>query len=225
MTIGIFTAVDTEASSFISSCAAEKTFKGSFAFYTFKLGRHDAVLCCPPSVGEIAASAACQLLITEYKADVIFNFGVVGALTERTSLFSSVLVKDVVHYGMDTSEIDHVPVGKYECFDGIAVECDTNLIERALQIVDLPLARCASADKFVADPKQKFALNQNFGAEICDMESAGVLFTCKFNGVPCLMVKCVSDSLIGGANEYEQNCIKAANNFFALAARIADGLD
>ncbi len=84
MTIGIFTAVDTEASSFISSCAAEKTFKGSFAFYTFKLGRHDAVLCCPPSVGEIAASAACQLLITEYKADVIFNFGVVGALTERT---------------------------------------------------------------------------------------------------------------------------------------------
>lgn len=126
---------------------------------------------------------------------------------------------------MDTSEIDHVPVGKYECFDGIAVECDTNLIERALQIVDLPLARCASADKFVADPKQKSALNQNFGAEICDMESAGVLFTCKFNGVPCLMVKCVSDSLIGGANEYEQNCIKAANNFFALAARIADGLD
>ncbi len=135
------------------------------------------------------------------------------------------MVKDVVHYGMDTSEIDHVPVGKYECFDGIAVECDTNLIERALQIVDLPLARCASADKFVADPKQKSALNQNFGAEICDMESAGVLFTCKFNGVPCLMVKCVSDSLIGGANEYEQNCIKAANNFFALAARIADGLD
>ena len=77
----------------------------------------------------------------------------------------------------------------------------------------------------MADPKQKSALNQNFGAEICDMESAGVLFTCKFNGVPCLMVKCVSDSLIGGANEYEQNCIKAANNFFALAARIADGLD
>ena len=126
------------------------------------------------------------------------------------------MVKDVVHYGMDTSEIDHVPIGKYECFDGIAVECDTNLIERVLQIVDLPLARCASADKFVADPKQKSALNSDFGAEICDMESAGVLFTCKFNGVPCLMVKCVSDSLIGGANEYEKKLHKGGKQLFCI---------
>ena len=122
MKIGIFTAVDTEALSFVSA-GAVKEVNGAFTVYFFKLGSHDAVLCCPPSVGEIAAAAACQLLITEYKVDVIFNFGVVGALTENTSLFSTVLVKDVVHYDMDTSQIDPFPVGRYECFDDVAVPC------------------------------------------------------------------------------------------------------
>lgn len=219
MTIGIFTAVDTEAQSFINA-GAVKEADGAFTIYRMPICGHNAVLCCPPTVGEIAASAACQLLITKYKADVIFNFGVVGALTEQSSLFSTVLVKDVVHYDMDTSEIDHVPVGKYECFDDVAVECDSSLIERALQVVDLPLTRCASADKFVSDPAQKSFLNKSFGADICDMESAGVLFTCKFNNVPCLMVKCISDSLFGGSGEYEQNSVKAAEGFMSLANAI-----
>lgn len=219
MTIGIFTAVDTEAQSFVNAGAVKET-DGAFTIYRMPISGHDAVLCCPPSVGEIAASAACQLLITKYKAEVIFNFGVVGALTERTSLFSTVLVKNVVHYDMDTSEIDHVPVGKYECFEDIVVECDKNLINQALKVVSLPVVTCASADKFIADPMQKKFLNKSFGAEICDMESAGILFTCKFNSVPCLMVKCVSDSLFGGSGEYEANSIKAAEGFMSLASAI-----
>lgn len=223
MTIGIFTAVDTEAQSFIDA-GAVKEADGAFAFYRMPICGHDAVLCCPPTVGEIAASAACQLLITKYGADVIFNFGVVGALTEQSSLLSAVLVDSVVHYDMDTSSIDNVPAGKYECFDDVAVPCDRGLLTSALSVVDLPVVTCASADKFVADPEQKKRLNAQFGAQICDMESAGVLFTCKFNNVPCLMVKCVSDSLFGGSGEYEQNAVKAAENFMSLATAICANL-
>lgn len=223
MKIGIFTAVDTEALSFVSA-GAVKEANGAFTVYSLKLGSHDAVLCCPPYVGEIAAAAACQLLITEYKVDVIFNFGVVGALTEQTSLFSAVLVGGVAHYDMDTSEIDPLPVGCYGCFGDVVVSCDKTLLDKALRVVNLPVVTCASADKFVSDPVRKTVLNANFGAQICDMESAGILFTCKFNGIPCLMVKCVSDSLTGGANEYEQNSVRAAESFFRLAAAIADAL-
>ena len=35
--------------------------------------------------GEIAASSAAQFLISEYKVDLIVNFGVVGGLTEEMS--------------------------------------------------------------------------------------------------------------------------------------------
>lgn len=212
--------MEKEARSFLKDGVYTKMTVGAFDIYRFTLSGHNAVLCCPPSVGEIAAAAACQLLISQFKVDVIFNFGVVGALTEQSSLLSSVLVKSVVHYDMDTSVIDKVPQGRYRCFDDILVECDKELIEKALSVVNMPVVTCASADKFVADPAQKASLATEFGADICDMESAGILFTCKFNNVPCLMVKCISDSLFGGCGEYSQNSVKAAEGFMMLASKI-----
>lgn len=221
MRIGIFTAMDKEARSFIKDGTCFQTTYGGFKLYEFKLEGHSAVLCCPPSVGEIAGAAACQLLISRFNVDVIFNFGVVGALTEQSSLLSTVLVKSVVHYDMDVSQIDkRATVGRYGCFDDVKVNCDEQLINKALGVVNFPVVTCASADKFVADSTQKAFLATTFGAQICDMESAGVLFTCKFNNVPCLMVKCISDSLFGGSGEYEQNSVKAAEGFMSLASAI-----
>ena len=223
MKIGIFTAMKKEATSFLQGDVTLEVV-GGFSIYQFALGKHTAVLCCPPSVGEIAASAACQLLITKYKVDAVLNFGVVGALTPKASVQSFVYVGDVVHYDMDTSEVDGCPVGFYGCFDDVAVKCDEALIAKAQQVNALPVVRCASADKFVDKQQAKTALNHDFGAEICDMESAGILFACKFNNVPCLLVKCISDSLVGGYEEYCNNVQAACQGFFQFAQALADNL-
>ena len=223
MTIGIFTAMEKEAASFLQGDVAKEVV-GGFTVYQFALGKHSAVLCCPPSVGEIAASAACQLLITKYGVDCIINFGVVGALTPKASVQSFVYVKDVVHYDMDTSAADKTPVGFYGCFDDVAVKCDEVLLSKAIAVNNLPLVRCASADKFVDTVEQKTALNRNFGGEICDMESAGILFACRFNNVPCLLVKCISDSLTGGYGEYCDNVLHACRGFFAFAEQLVNSL-
>lgn len=220
MKIGIFTAMEKEAVSFLDN--ATKTMDGSFAIYTFQLGNHDAVLCVPATVGEIAASASCQLLISKYNVDLILNFGVVGALTEQMSVCSTVLVKDVVHYDMDVSAIDNIPVGRYGCFDDVAVPTDAKLLAKALELKDMPVVRCASADKFVDDAQAKSALNTNFGADICDMESAGILFACRFNNVPCLLVKCISDSLFGGYAEYRLTTSQVTKGFLDLATKIVE---
>ena len=55
--------------------------------------------------GEIFASMAAQLLISTYKIDMLFNFGVVGGLNESMALEKMCVVKEVVHYEFDTSEI------------------------------------------------------------------------------------------------------------------------
>ena len=154
--------------------------------------------------------------------DLILNFGVVGALTEQMSVCSTVLVKDVVHYDMDTSAIDNIPVGRYGCFEDIAVATDAKLLAKALEIQDMPVVRCASADKFVDDAQAKSALNTNFGADICDMESAGILFACRFNNVPCLLVKCISDSLFGGHAEYRLTTSQVTKGFLDLATKIVE---
>ncbi len=223
MTIGIFTAMQKEATSFLSDgTVAEKV--GDFSFYRFKLGRNDAVLCCPPYVGEIAAASATQLLITRFNSNIVLNFGVVGALTADISLREFVYVRDVVHYDMDTSVVDGEPAGRYGCFDDIAVKTNEFLLNKALAVKALPLVRCASADKFVDGAEQKAALRDQFGADICDMESAGVLFTCNFNRVPCILIKCISDSLGGGYGEYKLTVHDACKDFFNFAAKISEVL-
>ena len=224
MKIGIFTAMEKEAVSFLKP-DTHKIQVGGFSVYKLKLGKHDAYLCCPPTVGEIGAAAACQLLISQFHVDIILNFGVVGALNKNTSLLSTVYVESVVHYGMDLSEVDNIPVGRYGCFDDVAVQCDKLLLSVALSVAQLPCVRCASADKFVDRAEEKTALNTQFAADICDMESAGILFTCKFNNIPCLLVKTVSDSLSGGYTEYVQNVQNATHGFFQFAEKLAAALD
>ena len=223
MTIGIFTAMQKEAASFLSDdVVAERV--GDFVFYLFDLGKNKAVLCCPPYVGEIAAAAATQLLITAFHVDMVFNFGVVGALTESIACKDFVYVRDVVHYDMDTSVIDDEPIGRYACFDGVAVKANEFLLNKAIAVKPYPLARCASADKFVDGVDRKLYLRNQFDADICDMESAGVLFVCNFNHIPCLLVKRVSDSLGGGYGEYRRTVHDACRDFWALATAISDNL-
>lgn len=223
MKIGIFTAMKKEARSFLQGDVAHCVV-GAFNVYTFKLGSHDAVLCCSPSIGEIAASAACQMLISQMHVDVILNFGIVGALSPQVELLSTVYVGSVVHYAMDVSQIDNLPVGRYAFFDDVAVPCDETLLSKALLAQKLPVVRCASADAFVGSTRQKAALSKDFGAQVCDMEAAGILFACKFNNVPCLLVKCVSDSLTDNLGNYEQNALRATKDFFDFAKTLADVL-
>lgn len=224
MKIGIFTAMQKEAASFLQG-EFTQTKDGDFDVYFFKLANSDAVLCCPPSVGEIAAAAACQLLITKYQVDCIINFGVVGALTQSVALADFVLVGDVVHYDMDTSQVDNRPKAYYEYFDSISVACSQELLAKAKSIANYPVVRCASADKFVGNADEKTVLNKDYGADICDMESAGILFTCKFNNVPCLMIKCISDSLFGSHDEYFANVYRITNGFFDMARKLVQGLE
>lgn len=54
-------------------------------------------------------------------------------------------------------------------------------------------------------------LHQQFGADICEMEAAGILYVCKKNEVPCLMIKMVSDGITGGAEEYTKNVEETAD--------------
>ena len=77
---------------------------------------------------------------------------------------------------------------------------------------------CASGDKFIADPAKKAELNSQFGAKICEMEAAGIVLICNRNNVPCLLIKSVSDSIEGGAEEFRNTINEAA----AMCLDIAD---
>ena len=199
--IGMVVALEKELKAFLEKQTVEikEEKSGAFSVIEFTLGKNE-VICVKSGVGEIFAAAATQYLITAYKPDIIINFGVCGSLTKSLGLEKVALIKGVVHYAFDTSAVDNVEAGRYEQFDDVVIKTDENLLAKAMKAAgeDLPCVICASADKFVADQDEKTYLKNTFGASVCEMESAGVLITCRNAGVPCLIIKAVSDGE-GGA--------------------------
>ncbi|MBR6322295.1 MAG: 5'-methylthioadenosine/S-adenosylhomocysteine nucleosidase [Lachnospiraceae bacterium] len=170
-------------------------------------------------VGEISAAACTQLLISVYGAEMILNFGVVGGLTEEMSKTTACVVEKVVHYDFDCEAIDGTAVGQYAGFPDVYIPTDERLRAAALRIApELKQVICASGDKFVADREKKEALHERFGADICEMESAGIALTSFRNKVPCLLIKTVSDGISGGAEEYLSEVRKTS----AVCLSVAD---
>ena len=154
-------------------------------------------------IGEIAAAAATQYLITAYGTDIILNFGVCGKLNPELKVLQTVAVSSVVHYQFDLSAIDNVPVGYYEEYKGINIPTAKHLLDIAL-LVDSNLnpAVCASGDKFIDKKEDRQRLFREFNADVCEMEAAGVLLTCNRNNTPCLIIKSISDDEAMGYNEF-----------------------
>ena len=122
------------------------------------------------------------------------------------------VIEKCVHYDFDASPfIKDVLPGQYMQFPDVYIPADEKLLKKALSTVPtLKPVICASADKFIADPDMKRKLHETYNADICEMESAGILLTCHRNGVPALCLKAVSDSVEGGEKEFAAMVHEAA---------------
>jgi len=172
-------------------------------------------------VGEIAAASETQLLISLYHVDLIVNYGVVGALTEEIGLAQNCIIERVVHYDMDTSAVDNCEVGRYLEYPDIYIPVNREVFEKAREICpEITPVTCCSADKFVGDPEKKRALAAMYHADICEMESAGILLTANRNHVPALFIKSISDSVNGGAEEFTREVMTTSRVCLEVTDRI-----
>lgn len=213
MNIGMIVAMPQELSSFLEECGEmlETEHLHGYEVMKYKIGIH-TLFVVGSGAGEIAASASAQMLISRYDVDTIVNFGVVGGLTPKMALENTVVVDRVVHYDYDASPFmtDLVPA-QYPEYDSIYIETDRNLLNLALEVVpELHKVTCASADKFIEGPEAKKELHEKYGADICEMEAAGILLTCNRNKIPALFIKAVSDSAEGGAEQFGEMIEKAS---------------
>ena len=222
--IGMIVAVemDAELSRFGSPKGEEK--RGGFTVYRYENETYE--LCVVSSgAGEIAAAAAAELLITGYGVSLIVNFGVVGGLTEEMTMARTVVVERVVHTDFDTSDWDGCERGRYLAYPTRYVPADPELVRKAREAApELVPVTCASADKFVAGAEKKRALHAEFAADICEMEAAGILLTANRAGVPCLLIKAVSDGITGGAEEFEREIRHSSEVCLEVTDRIIRSL-
>lgn len=175
--------------------------------------------------GEIAAAAGTQCLISEFGVDMILNFGAVGALTEEIKTAELCVVEKVIHYDFDTTNWLDLPRGQYPDRPSPYVPTDAELLNKAIEVCpSLMKVTCASADKFVDAAEDKSRLHELYGGDICEMEAAGVVLTCTRNKVPCLLIKAVSDSLVGGGKEFLTELNRVSIICFDVVDKIVQSL-
>ena len=174
-------------------------------FHTFSAGQNTVVL-AECGIGETRAAAATALLIAYFQVDEILNYGYVGALSKNLPLNAVCAVESVVHTDVDIRAFG-LALGQYDGRDAVAFYPSASLTKAVG--VNLPLKRLASADKFVSEGEKKNALRETFGADICDMEGAGVASVCDRAGVPYALLKLVSDGVEEDCTEeYMKNSVR-----------------
>lgn len=226
MKIGMIVAIPREVDALFKSCGAPAGVDEApgYTVWRYTLSGHD-VFVTGSGAGELSAASSTQYLITRYGVEMLVNFGVVGGLTEEMALHRTVAVKKAVHYDYDVTAIDPVVIGQYPGYTDAFIPADEKLLALALEAApELKAVICASADKFVAEPDAKRELNRLFGAEICEMEAAGILLTARRNGVPALLIKGVSDSVTGGAEEFGEMVREASRATVEILLKILEKL-
>ncbi len=222
MRIGMLIAV--EVAAFISTYAGQyqKEVVSGFDVYVVKAEGME-IFAIHSGAGQVFAAAATMLLVDRFKVELIVNYGVVGGLTTAVETYDKCIVDKVVHYNFDTSEVDHCEVGRHLEYDSIYMPTDQKLLALALSIDDgLRVVTCASGDKFVGSAAEKAAINRQFGADICEMEAAAIVMIADRAKVPCLLIKTVSDSIVGGPAEFRDTVQSSSKLCLDIVKKILD---
>ena len=204
MKIGMIVAIPEEIDALFRTCGSPvgTDSASGYTVYCYEIGAH-TVYVAGSGAGEVAASATTQYLITKYGVTLLVNFGVCGGLTEEMGLQRTVVVEKAVHYDYDASPFDGSTPGQYPGYPDVYIPADAALLKLACSTEPtLKPVICASGDKFIENRNFKAELHHRFGAEICEMEAAGILLTAARNKVPTLLIKGVSDSVGGDAAEF-----------------------
>ena len=194
MKIGFVVAMSKEMQVFLRALDGEPSLDkvGGFSVYSYKAGDNTLYM-VDSGVGEISSSNATFMLYQVYGVDIVINFGVCGSLNSKLNIADIVYGGSVYHFDRDTSSLDGVEIGYYTEFGERFLSVDGALLDKALSIYKAPVVRVASSEKFVADSALKARL-VGVGADVCEMESAGVLVTAKRLNIPCLIIKAISDN-------------------------------
>ena len=224
MKIGIIIAIERELKSFLTNGSEiEQIPVGRKTVYRTQLAGHE-VLAMLSGYGEIDAAAATQLLITWGGCQVILNFGVTGALDPALRVEDLFIVRRVCHYDFDVSPIDPVKKHQYAEFPDEFIPLDDALLKQAKSLLPaLREATVASGDRFVEARADKESLRA-LGCDICDMEIAAIARVCALNGIPCLSVKCISDTYDGTGADFVKNVTASAQKAFDVLLRLLEGL-
>ena len=154
-------------------------------------------------IGKVNAAICTSVLISHFKIDELIFCGVAGGLKDL-AIGDLVVVSKTCQHDVDISAFGHklgfIPESK-------GVFCQTSaklneIAKEAARALDLePKSEiAASGDQFISNSDKKAFIVKEFGAKVCDMESASIALVCSEFGIECCILRSISDDGDNDAN-------------------------
>ena len=198
--IGIIGAMQAEVDGLIRAIDHPRTdIAGGFCFTAGYIGESEVVVVrC--GVGKVNAALCAQTMILTYHPEAIINTGVAGSLSKKLDILDVAVATDAVQHDYDTSGLGE-PNGALSINGELVtyLPCDDGWRQRLLAAAEqvgvrgVP-ARIASGDQFISRREDKTRIVSQFEADACEMEGASIAQAAYIAGVPCAILRAISDS-------------------------------
>ena len=210
MNIGIIGAMKEELDVILSEITIKK--EESKAGMNFKMGKfgNNEIVLVVCGIGKVNAAICTQILIDDFKINLVINVGVAGGLGENIKPGDIVIADNLVQHDMDTSFFGDKK-GQIPRLNTFDFKCDVNLVEKAkLACTEIIAHSCftgriATGDQFISDVEKVRWINSEFNAIACEMEGGSIAQACYLNKVPFVVIRSISDnSLTKKFMDYEK---------------------
>ncbi|MCI6740781.1 MAG: 5'-methylthioadenosine/adenosylhomocysteine nucleosidase [Bacteroidales bacterium] len=165
---------------------------GGVEYHRGFLDDKEAVVCCA-GMGKANAAATTQVLITRYGAGRIIFSGIAGNMTDKIGIGDVVIGKTVVYHDAEDSMIcQSAPFLKEYPGDEAMIEAARAACQE--EGVRCLVGKIATGDTFVGDADTKKAIAAKCAPDCVEMEGAAVSQIAAKNGVPCVVLRAMSDN-------------------------------
>lgn len=156
------------------------------------LGDKQVVVCCA-GMGKANAASTVQVLITRYGVEQLIFSGIAGNMTSRIGIGDVVVGQTVLYHDAELDMLAQSAPFLKE-YTG-----DPTLVKAALDAcaacgVKAIAGRIATGDRFVGDAATKKAIEEACHPDCVEMEGAAVSQVAGRNGVPCVILRAMSDN-------------------------------
>lgn len=191
--------------------------KNDFYIKKGRLWKYNIIL-SKTGIGKVNATATVQYIIDKYNPKYIITTGLAGSLDSNVKMGDIVIAKECaqhdfdnsvfgyakgyLYYGEDKSKFSRFPSNKklIEFFKKSLSDKNPNVYTGLI----------VSGDTFISDNKKKIELREEFNPIAVDMESCAIIQTALKNNIPAVVIKTISDNVLDGAEEYQNNEEKIA---------------
>lgn len=229
--LGVIGAMDVEVAKLKEQM--EQVFilkKAGMEFYRGLLNGKEVVV-VQAGVGKVNAACCTQCLIDHFEVDYVINTGIAGSLQAKINIGDVVLATDAVEHDMDAVSFGY-PLGQIPGMKEFSFEADEKLrtvakecCEKVNPDIQVFEGRVLTGDQFIAGKEKKQWLVENFQGYCTEMEGAAIAHAAHINGVPCLIVRAISDKADDSASEdyptFEKKAVEhSVRLIYELAGRL-----